>query len=167
MSIGSFWEGTPSSSPGQQPDHWGLLEKEERDLRRDLELLPKNAVLRRINELTKRGRLVKVHAYLLHYLRKKMPKLWGGSAKQELLMEQLPRRYKECSRRYGLSSGDFPNMRRFQEAMRDIRDLRSFPKIDKSAVKSLDLLFSTDIPALLEGAMRERRTFPAMYPWAQ
>jgi hypothetical protein len=39
--------------------------------------LPQNAVVRRINELVKRARSVKVHAYIVHYLRKQMPYMIG------------------------------------------------------------------------------------------
>jgi hypothetical protein len=39
--------------------------------------LPQNAVVRRINELVKRARAVKVHAYILHYLKKQMPYVLG------------------------------------------------------------------------------------------
>jgi hypothetical protein len=39
--------------------------------------LPQNAVVRRINELVKRARSVKVHAYIVHYLKKQMPYVIG------------------------------------------------------------------------------------------
>ena len=45
-------------------------------------LLPENAVVRRINELVKRARSVKVHAYIIHYLRKQMPYMMGKQEKQ-------------------------------------------------------------------------------------
>lgn len=57
-------------------------------------LLPENAVVRRINELVKRARSVKVHAYIIHYLRKQMPYVMGKQDKQvpALLSENLCRR---------------------------------------------------------------------------
>lgn len=45
-------------------------------------MLPENAVVRRINELVKRARSVKVHAYIIHYLRKQMPYMMGKQEKQ-------------------------------------------------------------------------------------
>ncbi len=47
-----------------------LLEREKEDLLDELRGLPNNAVIRRINELVKRARSVKVHSYIIHYLRK-------------------------------------------------------------------------------------------------
>lgn len=54
-------------------------------------LLPENAVVRRINELVKRARSVKVHAYIIHYLRKQMPYMMGKQEKQVRSPLPLPR----------------------------------------------------------------------------
>lgn len=59
-----------------------LEQKEKSDLLEELMLLPENAVVRRINELVKRARSVKVHAYIIHYLRKQMPYMMGKQDKQ-------------------------------------------------------------------------------------
>lgn len=65
--IGSFWE-----HPLANTQNRFLLEREKQDLLSELDGLPQNAVVRRINELVKRARSVKVHAYLIHYLRKQV-----------------------------------------------------------------------------------------------
>ncbi len=57
-------------------------QREKNDLLEELLLLPENAVVRRINELVKRARSVKVHAYIIHYLRKQMPYMMGKQEKQ-------------------------------------------------------------------------------------
>lgn len=57
-------------------------QREKQDLLEELRLLPENAVVRRINELVKRARSVKVHAYIIHYLRKQMPYVMGKQDKQ-------------------------------------------------------------------------------------
>ncbi|CAM9915486.1 unnamed protein product [Laminaria digitata] len=75
--IGSFWE-----APLSNFENRFLLEKEKNDLLEELMLLPENAVVRRINELVKRARSVKVHAYIIHYLRKQMPYMMGKQEKQ-------------------------------------------------------------------------------------
>lgn len=60
MYIGSFWD---------QPLHYdmnrGLFELEEQDLFADIQSLPRNAILRKLNDLIKRARLAKV--YLLMF----------------------------------------------------------------------------------------------------
>jgi hypothetical protein len=82
-----------------------LLKRVKSDLLSDLACLPRDAALRRINELVKRTRAVKVHAYLIHYLRKQMPKLmaWGRREKQQELLANLEQEFADCARRFRLS----------------------------------------------------------------
>lgn len=53
--IGSFW-----SEPRQKCDHYQLIELEEEDLLGDIRNLPRNAAIRKLNDLVKRARLVRV-----------------------------------------------------------------------------------------------------------
>ena len=46
--------------------------------------LPRNSAVRKINELVKRARLAKVHAFITSHLRNEMP-YFGRAAKQEVL----------------------------------------------------------------------------------
>ena len=56
---------------------------EEKDLMRDLRDLPRNSAIRKINELVKRVRIGKVHAYIIGYLKDQMPMLMGQTKKQQ------------------------------------------------------------------------------------
>jgi hypothetical protein len=49
--------------------------------------LPRNSVVRKINELCKRVRILKVHAYIISYLKDQMPTLFGHAKKQKELSE--------------------------------------------------------------------------------
>ena len=122
----------------------------------DIAQLPQNAVMRRINELVKRARSVKVDAYIIHYLRKQLPYTFGKREKQARLIERLDKELVMCARRYELPRGDFPPVGPLRQALLEIPDLSEFPKLDKRLVKDMDKVFSVDtIPDLLEKARGE------------
>mmetsp|Transcript_20030 Transcript_20030/g.49224 ORF Transcript_20030/g.49224 Transcript_20030/m.49224 type:complete len:568 (+) Transcript_20030:22-1725(+) len=145
--MGSFWD-----APLQNTEQAELLQHEEMDLLQDITRLPQQAVMRRINELVKRARSVKVHAYIIHYLRKQLPYTWGKREKQKRLIGRLESEFMAAARRYGLPKGDFPSIEPFRQALLEIRDLSEFPKLDKRLVREMDKVFSSDIPGLLEKA---------------
>jgi len=153
--MGSFWGGSNDSHKKKKPvEQAPLLEQEKADLFSDIANLPQNAVMRRINELVKRARSVKVHAYIVHYLRKQLPyNPWGRRDKQVRLLSRLERELTMCARRYELPKGDFPTIPPLRKAFSEIKDWTSeFPKLDKRMVKEMDKVFSIDIPDLLEKA---------------
>ena len=83
--IGSFWD---------QPltcNEWSrqLLEAEMRDLLTDLKNVPKNAAVRKVNELVKRCRLAKAHAFIVGHLKKEMPSMFGKDKAQAKLLGNL------------------------------------------------------------------------------
>lgn len=146
--MGSFWD-----KPLKHTEQADLLRQEEVDLMNDIMRLPEQAVMRRINELVKRARSVKVHAYIIHYLRKQMPyNPWAKKDKQKRLIGRLESEFLGCARRYGLPKGDFPSLEPFRQALYEIKDLTDYPKLDKSMVKDMEKVFSKEIPALLEQA---------------
>jgi len=145
--LGSFWE-----KPLQNTEQEALLTSEMEDLFKDIQSLPQNAVLRRINELVKRARSVKVHAYIVHYLRKQLPYTWGRREKQRKLIDRLEREFLMCARRYELPKGDFPGISSYRNALLEIKDLTEISKLDKRMVKEMDKVFAVDIPELLAKA---------------
>lgn len=150
--MGSFWD-----KPLQHSEQKALLQQEEMDLLNDIIRLPEQAVMRRINELVKRARSVKVHAYIIHYLRKQLPyNPWGRKDKQRRLIGRLESEFAACARRYGLAKGDFPSLEPFRKALYEIKDLSDYPKLDKSMVRDMEKVFSKEIPDLLERARGER-----------
>jgi hypothetical protein len=80
--IGSFW-----NQPYQTKDNERLFEAEQKDLIRDLRALPRNAAVRKVNELVKRARLVKVHAYVIAHLKNEMPSFFGKDSKKAELIQ--------------------------------------------------------------------------------
>lgn len=145
--MGSFWE-----NPLANMEQAELLQREEMDLLHEIMTLPQQAVMRKINEMVKRARSVKVHSYIIHYLRKQLPYTWGRKEKQKRLVGRLEQEFMAAARRYSLPKGDFPPLEPMRQALREIKDLSEFPKLDKRLVREMDKVFSEDIPQLLERA---------------
>eukprot|EP00977_Amphora_coffeiformis_P008094 scaffold1814_cov163-Amphora_coffeaeformis.AAC.5 len=145
--MGSFWE-----NPMANMEQAELLQREEMDLLQEIMGLPQQAVMRKINEMVKRARSVKVHSYIIHYLRKQLPYTWGRKEKQKRLVGRLEQEFMAAARRYSLPKGDFPPLEPMRQALREIKDLSEFPKLDKRLVREMDKVFSEDIPQLLERA---------------
>lgn len=100
-----------------------LFEAEEQDLFHDLETLPRNAALRKLNDLIKRARLAKVHAYIISSLRKDMPSMFGKDSKKKELIKNLEQIYLQIQREHQISQGDFPDVKKMQVGLLKYRDM--------------------------------------------
>nr|BAG64091.1 unnamed protein product [Homo sapiens] len=127
--IGSFW-----SHPLLIPDNRKLFEAEEQDLFKDIQSLPRNAALRKLNDLIKRARLAKVHAYIISSLKKEMPNVFGKESKKKELVNNLGEIYQKIEREHQISPGDFPSLRKMQELLQT----QDFSKFQALKPKLLD-----------------------------
>lgn len=55
-----------------------------------------------------------MHAYIISYLKKEMPSLFGKEKKKEELIAHLPEIYQMLQREHHISPGDFPNANKMQ-----------------------------------------------------
>lgn len=141
--IGSFW-----NQPYHNQENIKLFEAEQADLIKDLHQLPRNAAVRKINELVKRARLARVHAHIMGHLRGKMPSFFGKDSKKLELMDNLDREFREIERLYKLPPGDFPDPARFRVHLGDI-DLDKVSKINQEMFDRINETLSVDIPRLM------------------
>lgn len=141
--IGSFW-----NEPLNFTDNQQLFEAEQKDLMDDLRSLPRNAAIRKINELVKRTRLAKVHAYVIGRLRDKMPAMMGKEKKQRELIDTLDIVFRDVQSKYQLPPGDFPDLQEFKEKLAG-KNFMKFGKLNAKAISELDAILSTDIPKLM------------------
>ena len=142
--LGSFWD-----QPLVHKDNAELFKMEERDLLRDLKDLPRNSAVRKINELVKRVRLCKVHAYIISYLKEQMPSIYGHKKEQEKLCNTLPAVFKAVLRRNNLAPGDFPDIEDFGLKLRE-QDFSKFHSLKQKLIDQVDTVLSSDIPRLLD-----------------
>ncbi|KAJ0063461.1 hypothetical protein NL108_002779, partial [Boleophthalmus pectinirostris] len=107
--IGSFW-----SEPRQKCDHYELIELEEEDLLTDIRNLPRNAALRKLNDLVKRARLVRAHAHIIGHLKKEMPTIFCKETKKHNLIYDLPEIFRKIQQQQRVPAGDFPDCTKMQ-----------------------------------------------------
>jgi len=148
--IGSFWD-----QPYQNQDFKNLFDAEQADLLADLAALPGNGTIRKVNELVKRSRLVKVHAYIISYLREEMPAIFGKTEKHDELIATLPDVFVKLQRKYHIPAGDFPDVKKYQETLK-IFDFNKLPKLNERLIEGMDEVLSTDLTELLNRFPREK-----------
>ncbi|KAI3364412.1 hypothetical protein L3Q82_011199, partial [Scortum barcoo] len=152
--IGSFW-----SHPLLIPDNRKLFEAEEQDLFKDIQSLPRNAALRKLNDLIKRARLAKVHAYIISSLKKEMPSVFGKENKKKELIGSLGDIYKRIEREHQISPGDFPNLKKMQDQLQ-AQDLTRFQPLKPKLLEAVDDMLANDIAGLMVLVRQEETQRP-------
>jgi len=142
--VGSFWD-----EPLKNLDNSDLFEQEERDLMKDLAILPRQSAVRKINELVKRIRKVKTLAYVIGYLKSQMPSVMGKEKKQQKLINDLPNVFRTILKKYGLSAGDFPDINKFSAKLSECK-FSDFNSLSEAQIKGLDDCLTVHIPKVRE-----------------
>ncbi|KAF1433281.1 EH domain-containing protein 2, partial [Spheniscus magellanicus] len=156
--IGSFW-----SEPLLITDNRQLFELEEQDLFQDIQNLPRNAALRKLNDLVKRARLVRVSA--ADWVRGSSPRLrWGQGDTGTPWRSPHLWEEKEAPPCRG-SGGMLTPLCRvrvsppFQELLL-VHDFARFPGLKPRMLEALDELLTTDIAALMPLLRQEELEAP-------
>lgn len=149
--IGSFWD-----KPLQYTENQGLFEAEQEDLFADLQSLPRSAIVRKLNELIKRARLAKVHAFILSHLRSEMPSLFGKQSKKEELIANLANVFHTIHKSRHLPVGDFPPVRRMQQQLED-SDFTRFPKLQMQLIDAVEVMLTKDLTRIMKMLPREEQ----------
>ncbi|EGV97249.1 EH domain-containing protein 4 [Cricetulus griseus] len=152
--IGSFW-----AQPLQNTDNRRLFEAEAQDLFRDIQSLPQKAAVRKLNDLIKRARLAKVHAYIISYLKKEMPNVFGKENKKRELIFRLPEIYVQLQREYQISAGDFPEVKAMQEQLENY-DFTKFHSLKPKLIEAVDNMLSNKIASLMSLISQEEMNMP-------
>ncbi|KAL3912192.1 MAG: hypothetical protein SGILL_006982 [Bacillariaceae sp.] len=148
--VGSFWQ-----EPLRTMDNSELFEMEEKDLMKDLAVLPRQSAVRKINELVKRIRKVKTLAFIIGHLKQQMPSIMGKEKKQNKLISDLPNVFRTIMKKYNLAPGDFPDITSFSSKLRDVK-FSEFSTMQQKQIDALDEVLNKDIPSLMEELPSER-----------
>uniref|UniRef100_A0A3Q3W5P0 EH-domain containing 2a n=1 Tax=Mola mola TaxID=94237 RepID=A0A3Q3W5P0_MOLML len=155
--IGSFW-----SEPRQMCDHYQLIELEEEDLLAEIRNLPRNATIRKLNDLVKRARLAHVH--IISYLKQEMPTIFCKENKKHNLIYQLPVIFTKIQQQHRVPAGDFPDCTKMQEKLLG-QDFSKFKTLKPNLMASLDKLLTNDIAnlvPLLQQQDQRKKSLPSV-----
>uniref|UniRef100_A0A1W7RHP3 EH domain-containing protein 4-like protein n=1 Tax=Agkistrodon contortrix contortrix TaxID=8713 RepID=A0A1W7RHP3_AGKCO len=152
--IGSFW-----AQPLQNTENRKLFEVEAQDLFQDIQNLPQKATVRKLNDLIKRSRLAKVHAYIISYLKKEMPSVFGKENKKKELINKLPEIYRQLQQEYQISSGDFPEVKKMQEQLENY-DFTKFHSLRPKLIEAVDNMLASKVAYLMTLVTQEERSMP-------
>ncbi|KAM9440848.1 EH domain-containing protein 2 [Clarias gariepinus] len=157
--TGSFW-----SSPFRTSENRVLFEKEEEDLFNEIQNLPRNSALRKLNDLVKRARLVRCHAYIVSFLKEEMPLFRRDNKKRDLIYD-LSFIFSRIQQRHQIPAGDFPDCAKMQERLMD-RDFTKFKNLKPKHMAGLDELLMADITKLMP-LLRQEELVAAEQPGVQ
>jgi GTPase SAR1 family protein len=137
--IGSFWD-----KPYRNPENERYFRSEQESLIEDLNILPHNAIIRKINELVRRARILRVHMFILDYLKHQLPS-FGKEKKQQQLIENMKEVYQEVSTKYKFPVGDCPDVEFYMKALPSL-DFSIFPSLNEREVAMVDEILRQDLP---------------------
>jgi len=141
--IGSFWNERLRFDENKK-----LFEKETNDLFRDIQGLPKNSALRKLNDLIKRARLAKVHALIISSLKRETPSIFFKEGKKREIIKNLSNIYAEIQKTSNISPGDFPDIQEMQKKL-ETYDFSKFKDLKKNLIENVDKMLSQDISKLM------------------
>jgi len=156
--MGSFWD-----QPLIYEDNAELFAMEERDLMNDLKNLPRNSAVRKINELVKRVRLGKVHAYLISSIKEQMPMMMGHAKKTKEILANLPGLFRSVMKKFNLPPGDFPDIADFKSKLEE-QDFSKFHSLKQKYIDDAEHVMSTEFPRLMEALPRSMDSYPVNAP---
>lgn len=142
--MGSFWD-----EPLENHELMDLFDAEQNDLYAQIEQLPRSSTVQKMNDLAKRARTARAHAFILEHLRNAMPSVWGIKEKQVELLKALPSVYVEVSRQCAVPLGDFPDLEVMRTKLAEC-DFTKFKPVDKFKMDKLESMLAKDIPSLLK-----------------
>ncbi|KAJ8971964.1 hypothetical protein NQ314_000446 [Rhamnusium bicolor] len=140
--IGSFW-----NEPLRYDVNRTLFEDETQDLFKDLQSLPKNSALRKLNDLIKRARLAKVHAFIISEIKKEIP-VFGKDHKKKEVIKNLEEIYGKIQKEHSISIGDFPELNKMKENLGKI-DFTRFHSLKPKLLEVVDEMLCNDISQLM------------------
>lgn len=147
--IGSFW-----NEPLQYDGNRDLFEREQDDLVKDLQSLPRFATVRKLNDLIKRIRSMQVHVKVIAHLRRQMPAVIGKGSKKREIIKNLDKHFKIIQAENSISAADMPDLDIMKSKLEKY-DFSKFPVLTRDTERTLETVLSEDITRIMHLLPRE------------
>ena len=142
--AGSFW-----NKDLLHTDFEGMFNADEEWLLDELMRLPSVSAERKVNEVVKRIRLIRVHLCILGHLRQKIPRFFGYNRVRRGLLSDLEQVFETVRNQYNLSEGDMPDVHDFRERLATFEDFRVFPLLDSRDLDCVEDILTTALPKVM------------------
>lgn len=117
----------------------------------DLRSIPRGATVRKLNELVKRARAVKVHAFIISEIKERVNVMWGVRSAMDKVLSDLPGVFMAVMKKHQLVKGDFPDWRHFKERLEAQDDWKkNFHRIKPKMLEDMDTVLSRSLPLLMK-----------------
>ena len=89
-----------------------------------------------------------MHAYIISALKKEMPAVFGKDSKKKELIDNLGTIYAQIQKEHNISPGDFPNLPRMQESLRN-QNFEKFHVFNPKLIQRVDRMLAEEIATLM------------------
>eukprot|EP00756_Hemistasia_phaeocysticola_P027692 Hpha_TRINITY_DN16130_c0_g2::TRINITY_DN16130_c0_g2_i8::g.5777::m.5777 len=148
--VGSFWD-----KPYRNGTNHTLFTEEKSDLLYDItEMVPLQALDKRVTSVLRRAKEVLVHALICGMLKQGMPKYFGKEKAKAKAIEEIEKTYQEVLLKFKfITMGDMPRPEEYHAFFEknDLLDLPRFEKTEKQGhYAAMRKIIEKDLPDLLQ-----------------
>ncbi|KAM3723112.1 EH domain-containing protein [Dirofilaria immitis] len=122
----------------------------------ELKLLPSGCNVRKLNDVIKRAKKLKIHALTMEYLLKKMWCKSNAELKRVVTQRNLLRILDDFKYRLRVAESDFPDIAPFVEKAH-LSYIKGWNKVDEDLMHNLDQFINEDIPRMVAAVQSKNK----------
>ncbi|KAK6102530.1 Dynamin family protein [Brugia pahangi] len=152
--IGSFC--TADSKDTISSEVHEIFTQEYIDFFDELKLLPSGCNVRKLNDVIKRAKKLKIHALIMEYLLKKMWCKSNGELKRVVTQYNLLQILDDFKYRLRVAESDLPDILPFLEKAR-LSYIKGWNKVNEEQMHNLDQFINDDIPRMVAAVQSKNK----------
>ncbi|VDK53665.1 unnamed protein product [Anisakis simplex] len=162
--IGSFWDGDGQKKKRSEVAE--LFAQEYDEFFDELKLLPQQCGVRKLNDVIKRAKRLKIHALIMEQLVKKMWIRSDKEIKRVVTSDNLEKIYADFKYRLRLADSDLPDIPPFIEKAK-LSYAKAWNKVDEEMMQRLDQFINDDIPKMVSAVQSKDKRVDIPAPLAE